>query len=140
MKGLFDAKEETLVLEWLSRNWKRPRVVVVGSGFTLNATCPPGTNIPLWSNLTKALEGDLNVLPGKFDALQLPDVHAAKYGSRRRLRSLMKKQLNDAVLGPGKSHDALWESLPAAVVTGHHASNLASRHGTILPRWTSARS
>ena len=117
MRGLFDAKEEALVLEWLSRNWKRPRVVVVGSGFTLNAKCLPGTNIPLWSHLNKALERDLNVLPGKFDAMQLPDVHAAKYGSRDRLRALMKKQLNDAVLRPGKAHDALWESLPAAVVT-----------------------
>jgi hypothetical protein len=117
MKGLFEPKQQAIVLEWLSTNWRRSRVVVVGSGFTLNAKRSRGTKVPLWSDLARAIESDLDVPRGKIDPLRLPDLHAAKYGSRTRLRRLLRDQLNNEKLRPGRAHDALWESQPAAVVT-----------------------
>lgn len=116
-KGLFDATEEATVLRWLSENWKRHRVVIVGSGFTKNAVRAKGVEVPLWADLSRKLASDLGVPDGAFDALQLPDMHAVHFGSRKRLRSLMAKSLNDRALGPGRAHDALWASNPAGIIT-----------------------
>jgi hypothetical protein len=38
VKGLFDAPDAKIVLDWLALNWKRPRVIVVGSGFSRTFT------------------------------------------------------------------------------------------------------
>lgn len=117
MNGLFDSNHERRVLAWLSQNWNRPRVIIVGSGFTRNSIHPSNMTIPLWEHLSTAIEKSLGVEHGAFDALQLPDIHAAQFGSRGPLRELLAEQLNDNSLHAGKAHDALWESQPAAVVT-----------------------
>lgn len=116
MKGLFDPHDGAVVLEWLSRNWRRPRVVVVGSGFTRNAICRGSKRIPLWKELSDAIRRDLGLKDDSFDALQLPDIYAAERG-RDRLRELLAQQLNDDELEPGLCHDALWLSDPAAIIT-----------------------
>jgi hypothetical protein len=128
MKGLFDRDQEEVVLRWLSENWKRDRVVVVGSGFSKNAARPKGTAVPLWSDLSMAIARDLGVPEGTFDALHLPDLHAAQHGgSRKRLRDLMGRELNDALLRPGQAHDALWVSNPAAVITTNFLDTLLEK-------------
>jgi hypothetical protein len=116
-KGLFEEEDEAAVIRWLSDNWKRHRVVIVGSGFTKNASRPKRTSVPLWGDLSRAIARDLGVPEDEFDALQLPDMHAVRFGSRKRLRALMANALDDAALTPGRAHDALWASNPAAIIT-----------------------
>lgn len=129
LPDLFDEPDRQDVLDWLIANNGRPRVILVGAGFTLNAKRPSGTRIPLWKEMAEELAKDLRVSPHTYDALTLADFYRRNLGDNA-YQSRMLNLLEDDLLVPGIAHDALWSSDPEAVITTNFIDTVLEKNSS----------
>lgn len=122
LEELFDDPEREQVLSWLVEVGDRSRLVVVGAGFTKNATSSTGQRIPDWDDLTRQMARHLRLnekvgnREQRHDPLELADLFVAEH-SREALELWLENQLDDGALTTEAAHRALWESGPHAVIT-----------------------
>ena len=116
LEELFAPEDQQDVLDWLIANHGRKRVILVGSGFSLNSERPPQVSIPLWADVSNALARDLRIDPSTYDPLTLADFHRKQLG-KSAFQARLLGLLDDRALKPGVAHAALWQANPEAVIT-----------------------
>lgn len=135
LEALFDGDDREEVRSWLLECEERERVIVVGAGFTRNVKRPDPQSIPVWADLTQAMAEFLRVNEQSpttaQDALELADLFVSHHG-RHTLEGWLGRQLDDESIEVGEAHGALWESMPAAVVTTNFLDTALERPPTSL--------
>lgn len=120
--GYFDEEDAERVVSWLVAAEDRRPVVLVGSGFTLNAidqrtgNAPSEADAPLWQGVASRLAGDLGVDAGRYDAPFMAEMYEHAFGTAK-LVDMLRATVADEHLGPGEAHKALANYDAAAIVT-----------------------
>ncbi len=91
--------------------------IMIGAGFSRSAatTGDPSKKLPLWADLSKALEQDLGA-SNTADPLRLAEEYFAYFG-RPALHDLVRKEINDAAWTPGDMYKTLLELPWSEVLT-----------------------
>jgi hypothetical protein len=74
----------------------------VGAGFSLNATLPPGKQMPDWGMLTEYL-AEITHVPAELGGLKIASAFEKKFG-RVQLIEAIRKALNIGYIKPGEAH------------------------------------
>lgn len=94
---------------WETNNEVKGAALMVGAGFSRTAArCgDPNRRMPLWADLSYALEGELDIRDAEVvDPLRLAEQYVAYFG-RRALIDLVCSRINDSAWSPGLLHKQL---------------------------------
>lgn len=138
MTPLFGERDREPVVNWLVTHRARPKVIVVGSGFSRNAALAEGEvgekdrRIPLWSDITRRLRNELGYFEenvGPQDPLLVAEQHQEALGMEKFAETLLQA-LKDKEIVPGAPHNALHRCNVEAIVTTNQLDTLLDRmHG-----------
>lgn len=141
IETLFQEQDRDAVLHWLASHYNHPKVVLIGSGFSRNATCDDGEieeHVPLWKEVTAGLREGLGYTSngvGPSDPLLVAEQFQETRGREQFVKQLTD-MLHDKQIRPGEAHKALNEFPAEAIVTTNQLDSLLDRmEGFADERW-----
>lgn len=133
LEELFEGTDLETVLSWFTSNRGRLPTVVVGAGFSRNATARDGSRaasarfVPLWADIAQRFATDLGLSTNDRDALTLADLHAEEMGIANSQSTLLEL-LPDGELAPGPAHRSLFGYSVSAIVTTNFMDTLLDKN------------